>query len=80
MFTMCIEAKNKGDEDKIGNALHRLTDEDPTFKVGKNTETKQLLISGIGEVHTDIMAERMKRKFGVDVLSCWTIPTGDKKL
>lgn len=68
MFTMCIEAKNKGDEDKIGNALHRLTDEDPTFKVGKNTETKQLLISGIGEVHTDIMAERMKRKFGVDVI------------
>ncbi|WP_378955473.1 elongation factor G [Pelosinus sp. sgz500959] len=67
MFTMCIEAKNKGDEDKIGNALHRLVDEDPTFKVVKNTETKQLLISGIGEVHTDIMAERMKRKFGVDV-------------
>lgn len=68
MFVMCIEAKNKGDEDKIGNALHRLTDEDPTFKVEKNTETKQLLISGIGEVHTDVMAERMKRKFGVDVL------------
>lgn len=68
MFTMCIEAKNKGDEDKIGNALHRLVDEDPTFKVVKNTETKQLLISGIGEVHTDIMAERMKRKFGVDVV------------
>lgn len=68
MFTMCIAAKNKGDEDKIGNALHRLTDEDPTFKVRKNTETKQLLVSGIGEVHTDIMAERMKRKFGVDVL------------
>ena len=68
MFTMCIEAKNKNDEDKIGNALHRLTDEDPTFKIVKNTETKQLLISGIGEVHTDIMAERMKRKFGVDVV------------
>lgn len=68
MFIMCIEAKNKGDEDKIGNALHRLTDEDLTFKVTKNTETKQLLISGIGEVHTDIMAERMKRKFGVDVI------------
>ena len=68
MFTMCIEAKNKGDEDKIGNALHRLMDEDQTFKVVKNTETKQLLISGMGELHTDIMAERMKRKFGVDVI------------
>jgi elongation factor G len=68
MFTMCIEAKNKGDEDKIGNALNRLMDEDKTFKVIKNLETKQLLISGIGELHTDIMAERMKRKFGVDVI------------
>lgn len=68
MFTMCIEAKNKGDEDKIGNALNRLMDEDKTFKVFKNLETKQLLISGIGELHTDIMAERMKRKFGVDVI------------
>jgi elongation factor G len=68
MFTMCIEAKNKGDEDKIGNALNRLMDEDKTLKVIKNVETKQLLISGIGELHTDIMAERMKRKFGVDVI------------
>jgi elongation factor G len=68
MFTMCIEAKNKGDEDKIGNALNRLMDEDQTFKITKNLETKQLLVSGIGELHTDIMAERMKRKFGVDVI------------
>lgn len=68
MFTMCIEAKNKGDEDKISNALHRLMDEDPTFKVVKDTETAQLLVSGMGELHTDILAERMKRKFGVEVL------------
>ena len=68
MFTMCLEAKNKGDEDKIGNALHRLMDEDPTFKVRKDAETAQLLVSGMGELHTDILAERMKRKFGVDVL------------
>lgn len=68
MFTMCIEAKNKGDEDKISNALNRLMDEDPTFKVRKDVETAQLLVSGMGELHTDILAERMKRKFGVDVL------------
>lgn len=68
MFTMCIEAKNKGDEDKISNALNRLMDEDPTFKVRKDAETAQLLVSGMGELHTDILAERMKRKFGVDVL------------
>lgn len=68
MFTMCIEAKNKGDEDKISNALSRLMDEDPTFKVTKNTETKQLLVSGMGELHIDILAERIKRKFGADIV------------
>lgn len=68
MFTMCIEAKNKGDEDKLGNAIHRLLDEDPTLKVHKNVETNQLLLNGMGELHVDITAERMKRKFGVEVL------------
>lgn len=68
MFTRTIEAKNKGDEDKIGQALARLMDEDPTFKVHKDTETHQLLISGMGELHLDIMSERMKRKFGVETL------------
>ena len=67
MFTMCLEAKNKGDEDKIGTALHRLMDEDHTFTTWKNTETHQLLVTGMGELHLDIMAERMKRKFGVEV-------------
>ncbi len=68
MFTRAIEAKNKGDEDKIGQALARLMDEDPTFKVRKDVETHQLLISGMGELHLDIMTERMKRKFGVETL------------
>lgn len=67
MYTMCLEAKNKGDEDKIGNALHRLMDEDHTFRTVKHPETHQLLVYGMGELHLDIMAERMKRKFGVDV-------------
>ena len=67
MFTMSLEAKNKGDEDKIGNALHRLMDEDHTFTTWKNTETHQLLVTGMGDLHLDIMAERMKRKFGVEV-------------
>ena len=67
MFTFSVEAKNKGDEDKIGNALHRMADEDPTFKLEKNTETHQLLASGISDLHLDVIIERMKRKFGVDV-------------
>lgn len=75
MFTMCMEAKNKADEDKIGNALSRLMDEDLTFKSYKDNETHQLMVSGIGELHLDIVAERMKRKFGVEVkLSSPKIP------
>ncbi|MEG6584100.1 elongation factor G [Dendrosporobacter sp. 1207_IL3150] len=68
MFTMCLETKNKGDEDKIGNALSRIIDEDPTIKVKKDSETGQLLVNGVGELHLDIMAERIKRKFGVEIL------------
>lgn len=67
MFTMSIEAKNKGDEDKLGNALHRMEDEDATFRVERNTETHQLLVSGLSDMHLDVITERMKRKFGVDV-------------
>lgn len=75
MFTMCIEPKNKGDEDKIGSALGRLTDEDPTLRVRKDAETRQLLVTGTGELQLDIMAERMKRKFGVEIkLSTPKIP------
>ena len=67
MFTMSIEAKNKGDEDKLGNALFRMQDEDATFRVKKNSETFQLLVSGLSDMHLDVITERMKRKFGVDV-------------
>ena len=67
MYTMCLEAKNKGDEDKIGNALYRLSDEDPTLKFKKDAETSQLLVSGMGDLHLAIMGERLKRKFGVEV-------------
>lgn len=67
MFTMALEPKNKGDEDKIGSALVRLADEDPTLKFKKHPETSQLLVSGLGDLHLAIMAERLKRKFGVDV-------------
>jgi len=67
MYAACVEVKNKGDEDKLGNGLHRLLEEDPTLRINKNSETGQLLIYGIGDVHLDVMTERLKRKFGVDV-------------
>ena len=65
MFTMAIKADKKTDEDKIGNALNRLIDEDPTLKLEKNTETGDLLISGVGEAHLDIALEKLLNKFGV---------------
>lgn len=67
VLSMAIEAKAKGDEDKIGAGLHRLAEEDPTFTVEKNTETGQLLASGMGDLHIEVITSRLKKKFGVEV-------------
>jgi len=66
MLTMAISPKNKGDEEKIGSALGKMKDEDPTICLGKNLETKDFLIHGIGEVQLEIIIEKMKRKYGVE--------------
>lgn len=67
VFSVAVQPKTKGDEEKIGSGLARLAEEDPTFKVEKSTATGQMLISGMGEMHLDIITDRLKRKFGVDV-------------
>ncbi|MEA4961710.1 elongation factor G [Lutispora sp.] len=67
-IAMAVEPKSKGDEDKIGSGLQRLMEEDPTLKVEKNAETRQTLISGIGEQHLEIVTKKLLNKFGVDVL------------
>jgi elongation factor G len=67
IMSLAVEPKTKGDEDKLSVALTRLSDEDPTFNVRRDTEVKQTIISGMGEAHLDIMMERMSRKFGVNV-------------
>lgn len=67
-LTMAVSPKSRGDEDKMGNALARLLEEDPTLRSGKNNETKEQLLSGIGDMHLDIVAERFKNKFGVDIV------------
>jgi elongation factor G len=67
-LAMAIEPKSKGDEDKIGNGLHRLVEEDPTLKVEKNVETKQTLISGMGDQHLEVVTKKLAHKFGVEVL------------
>ncbi|MDR1322257.1 MAG: elongation factor G [Gracilibacteraceae bacterium] len=62
-----VRPKNKGDEDKVGASLARLADEDPTIRISKNTETKQLILTGIGEMQLDVVSEKLLRKFGVAV-------------
>jgi len=61
-----VEPKTKNDQEKMGIALKRLSDEDPTFKVSTDDETMETIIAGMGELHLDIIVDRMKREFGVE--------------
>ena len=67
-LTTAVAPKSKNDEDKLGDALLKLTEEDPTIKVQKNTETKQTMLITMGEAQTQIMVDRLKKKYGVDVV------------
>ena len=64
---LAVEPKAKGDEEKIGTSLQRLTDEDPTFIAQRNAETKQLLIGGQGNIQLAVIVDKLKNAFGVDV-------------
>lgn len=64
---LAVEPKAKGDEEKIGTSLFKLTDEDPTFIVQRNTETKQLLIGGQGNMQLTVIVDKLKNTFGVEV-------------
>jgi len=64
---MAVEPKSKADQDKLSDAMGRLSEEDPTFKVKTNEETGQTLISGMGELHLEVLIDRMMREFGVQV-------------
>ncbi|MGI5891946.1 MAG: elongation factor G [Bacillota bacterium] len=66
-LTIAIAPKSKGDEDKLGNAINRILEEEPTLRYEKNVETKQTLLTGAGEAHLNIIIERLQRKFGVQV-------------
>ncbi|MGE5682740.1 MAG: elongation factor G [Bacillota bacterium] len=66
VIEIAIEPKTKADQDRLSDALGKLSDEDPTFKVKVNDETGQTLISGMGELHLEILVDRMKREFKVE--------------
>jgi len=66
VISICIEPKTKADQEKMGLALKRLSEEDPTFRVKGDIETGETIISGMGELHLEIIADRMKREFKVE--------------
>ena len=67
VFSRALLPKTRADEEKISQALQRLTEEDPTLKVERNFQTGELLISGLGQVHFDVALEKLKTRFGVEV-------------
>ncbi len=66
VISVAIEPKTKADQDKLGSGLGKLSDEDPTFRVHTDDETGQTIISGMGELHLDVLVDRLRREFGVD--------------
>nr|WP_319489413.1 elongation factor G [uncultured Caproiciproducens sp.] len=66
-LSMAVLPKNKGEEDKIAQGIFRLVDEDPTIKFTTNAETHQMVLSGLGEQHLDIIISKLRNKFGVEV-------------
>jgi len=69
VISLAIEPKTKADQEKLGMALHRLSDEDPTFRIKSDPETGQTIISGMGELHLEIIVDRMRREFNVEASS-----------
>jgi elongation factor G len=68
VLSYAIEPKTRGDEDKISTSMHRLEEEDPSIRYSRDPQTKELLLSGQGQVHIEVTVAKLKRRFGVDVL------------
>ena len=67
VLSMAILPKQKGEEDKVAQGVLRLLEEDPTLKFVNNAETHQMILSGLGEQHLDVVVSKLKSKFGLDV-------------
>ncbi|MDI3316722.1 MAG: elongation factor G [Bacillota bacterium] len=67
VYTMAVQPKARGDEDKVSAGLARLLEEDPSLRVERNHETHQVLVSGMGDVHLEVLRDRLRRKFQVEV-------------
>ena len=67
VLSYAIEPKSRGDEDKISSSMHRLEEEDPSIRYSRDQQTKELLLSGQGQLHIEVTVAKLKRRFGVDV-------------
>jgi elongation factor G len=67
VFALAISAKSRADEDRVGSALARLSEEDPTIRFAMNADTKESILSGLGDLHLEVTVSRLQRKFGVEV-------------
>ena len=69
LYSLAIEPKSRGDEQKISEALTRMSDEDPTFRISRDAQTHELVISGLGDLHLRVMLARMKQRFKLEVVT-----------
>lgn len=67
-ISYALEPKSRGDEEKISTALHRLLDEDPTMRITRDAQTHEMLVSGNGQMHLEVLVAKLKRRFGVEVI------------
>lgn len=68
IISYAMAPKAKGDEDKVSTGLHRILEEDPTLRFSRDEETREMILSGMGQVHLEVALEKLKRKFGVEVV------------
>ena len=66
VYTMAVEPKNKSDEDKLSTALNAMTEEDPSFRVTRSQETKQILLSGLGDIHLNVVLDKIRRRYNIE--------------
>jgi elongation factor G len=66
-ISFAVAPKSKGDEEKVSQALNRLAEEDPTLRLGRDPQSKEIIVSGVGQLHVEVTVDRLKRKYGVEV-------------
>ncbi len=69
MFGVAVEPKNRGDEEKIASGLHKIAEEDPTVRITHDPQTHELVVSGVSQLHLEVIRERLKHRFDVDIVT-----------